>query len=249
MRWRRLLTGATGRRVEGGPTSANGASSLHLHWERLPGAIAASVELEVIEPPVVDRLYFWAVQASFEPGGGGAHLGLQWNPRHPGSTAVNWGGYEPAGRVLDGTDSTIPSDVDDRNTRTWGWIPRRRYRLRIHRGDRPGWWSGEVADLATGAASHVRQLAGGGDRLDRIMVWSEVFADCEAPSVGVRWSRPVVLGADGRHRRPATYRVDYQPFEAGGCTNTTAVPAKTGVEQWTATDRVVAPGATVRTGG
>ncbi len=50
-------------------------------------------------PPAVPRLYFWALQVSFASGPrlqGGAHLGLQWHPRYPGSTAVNFGGYGPA---------------------------------------------------------------------------------------------------------------------------------------------------------
>ncbi|HKX72170.1 MAG TPA: hypothetical protein VJM75_13115 [Acidimicrobiales bacterium] len=44
-------------------------------------------------------LYFWALQASFidsaERHCGGGHVGLQWRRHHPGSRAVNWGGYGP----------------------------------------------------------------------------------------------------------------------------------------------------------
>jgi hypothetical protein len=141
--------------------------------------------------------------------------------------------------------SNIASSVDDPNTRTWPWSPGRRYRLRIHRGSRPGWWSGEVADLETGAATHVRQLAGGGDHLASLMVWSEVFADCDAPSVAVRWSRPSVLGGDGRRHVPSGYRAAYQPWERGGCTNTNSEPAPLGVIQRTSTSRATPDGTTI----
>ena len=64
-------------RVWGDPPSGNGASSFHLWWEVPYGErlTRASVVLEVLEPPQVDRLYFWALQVSFvKPDGGGAHL-------------------------------------------------------------------------------------------------------------------------------------------------------------------------------
>ena len=72
-------------RTHGFPPSGNGASSFHLGWRLPPGAghlVSASVTLEVLTPPVVDDLYFWALQVTF-PGAGAAHLGLQWNHRHP----------------------------------------------------------------------------------------------------------------------------------------------------------------------
>lgn len=244
--WQAIRNAVVGRRVSGRPTSSNGASSMHLHWLDLPAAIEAAVELEVVVPPAVPDLYFWALQASFLPGGGGAHLGLQWNPRHASSTAVNWGGYGTDGRILAGTASSIASTVEDPNTRTWPWSASRRYRLRIHRGDESGWWAGEVTDLHSGAATHVRQLAGGGEMLGSLMVWSEVFADCAAPSVSVRWSRPSVLTPDGRRVRPSGYRVNYQAFERGGCSNTDATPDPGGgVIQSTATVRTTRTGAVI----
>jgi len=85
MTWLDWLFGssADALRVSGEPQSANGASSFHLWWEIPPGErlteIAAT--LEVIEAPSIERLVFWALQVSFvEPGGGGAHLGLQHHP-------------------------------------------------------------------------------------------------------------------------------------------------------------------------
>lgn len=243
--WRPLVDRLRGRRSAGRPPSGNGASSFHLTWMDVAPAMEVSVELEVFEPPRVDRLYFWAIQASFVPGGGGAHLGLQWNPRHHGRRAVNWGGYQRGGSLLSGTDSPLPSSLEDVNTRTWPWEPRRKYRLRIHRGRDPGWWSGEVADLTSGAATHVRELAGGGKLLDGIAVWSEVFADCDSPSVAVRWSRPRALLPDGRLISPGRFRCDYQGYERGGCTNTDSYPDEAGVVQRTNTRRVHPPGSLI----
>lgn len=58
--------------------------------------VEVSAVLEVVVPPAVDSLYFWALQVDFIDGPvhrGGGHTGLQWYGRFPGSTAVNWGGY------------------------------------------------------------------------------------------------------------------------------------------------------------
>src|SRR5690349_12962684 len=98
MRFKRRL------RTTGFPTSSNRASSMHLWWTPAPPpATEVSVVLEIVEPPAVPHLYFWALQASFVDRGrriGGAHLGLQWYDRHPGGTAVNWGGYRDGGGEL-----------------------------------------------------------------------------------------------------------------------------------------------------
>ncbi len=61
--------------------------SFHLYWELVSPAREVAVTLEVLEPPSVDRLYFWALQASFLDASGSqgaGHLGLQWNPALPG---------------------------------------------------------------------------------------------------------------------------------------------------------------------
>ena len=113
-------------RTHGFPPSGNGASSFHLGWRLPPGAghlVAASVTLEVLAPPAGDHLYFWALQVAF-PGAGAAHLGLQWNHRHPGFGAVNWGGYAADGSLLAGTESPLPSTPADPNTRDYPWQPR-----------------------------------------------------------------------------------------------------------------------------
>ena len=95
----------------------NGVSSFHLWWQGLEGAaplVEVAATIEVLRPPTASRLYFWALQASFLDGGrsyGAAHIGLQWNPRHLGNAAVNWGGYADTGNVqsiLRGSPSSRP---------------------------------------------------------------------------------------------------------------------------------------------
>ena len=97
--------------TSGQPPSGNGASSFHLGWAVDPPPpgrawVAAEAVLEVLVAPGVPALSFWALQVSFHErgrAGGAGHLGLQWHDGHPGSTAVNWGGYGPTGTELDGS--------------------------------------------------------------------------------------------------------------------------------------------------
>ncbi|MDX6234715.1 MAG: hypothetical protein QOH68_3833 [Nocardioidaceae bacterium] len=189
--------------------------------------------LEIVRPPVVPHLYFWALQASMVDGHrvvGGAHLGLQWHAGHPGSTAVNWGGYAASGGELGGEPSLLPSATGNSNTRDFHWAPGVRYRLRIaNAGD--GLWLGEVTDLASGERTVVRRLRGGGSALSTPMVWSEVFARCEDPSVVVRWSQ---LAPE-----PAAMRVTYQSQHDGGCANTNVELDGDAVLQTTSTVRTI----------
>jgi hypothetical protein len=221
------------------PDSANGASSFHLHWGGLPAGarlVEVAATLEVVEPPVVAELYFWALQASFATGRrrhGGAHLGLQWYPPHPGSTAVNWGGYADRGGILDGTASALPSATGNPNTRDLAWEPGRPYRLVIGRGSRPGWWRGSVDGVA------VRELHGGGDALTAPIVWSEVFAGCDDPPAAVRWSELAAVTAAGDVVQPSRVTVTYQAARDGGCPNTTVEADGTGFVQRTGADRLV----------
>lgn len=238
---------AAGQRVAGDPPSANGASSLHLFWHLDGHFAAAEVTLEVLEAPVVDRLYFWALQASFSDGRrelGAAHLGLQWHPSYPGSTAVNWGGYRNGAGELDGSASALPSTLGNPNTRDLVWRPATPYRLRIERGDEPGAWRGLVVDPDRGPVE-IRRLYGGGTHLCSLMTWSEVFARCEHPPVTVRWSDPVAHDDDGRAHRPASVSVNYQSHADGGCANTDAYADSSGLCQRTATVRRTPLGATL----
>ena len=245
--------------------SANGASSLHLHWDlpASPGRPAAerrlvevSAVLEVLVPPRVEALYFWAMQVSFADRRGvwgGGHTGLQWNRRYPGGMAVNWGGYESAplgGRVLSGTLSSLAGFPDDPNTLAFRWQTARAYRLRVYPSpDLVGAWRAEVVDLVSGGRHPIRDLVppqgrgsdpdsgAGAPYLVRPMVWSEVFADCDAPSVTVRWSGLQGVDEDGDALRPRTVRVNYQAAAEGGCPNTTSATDGRGVLQVTGVAR------------
>jgi hypothetical protein len=217
----------TGRR--GRPRSANGASSFHLFWE-VPSRVWVRAEavLEVIEPPVVADLHFWALQVSFLDRGrpaGGAHLGLQWYERHPRNRAVNWGGYADRGGELPGSASGLPSATGNPSTRDLGWEPGRPYRLIVSRAEaRSGRaetaWRGSIVDVGTDEEVVVRELWSPGATLDRPMVWSEVFAPCEASGSAVRWSDLRMVDDRGAAFPARRARVGYQPISDGGCVTT-----------------------------
>lgn len=248
------------QRTSGEPRSANGASSFHLIWD-LPEVPLLEVEatLEVVAPPTVKRLYFWALQASFAAGPrlqGGAHLGLQWNPRCPGSTAVNFGGYGPTERgtrVLEGSTSELPSPRRDPNTRQFPWEVGHRYRLWIGpapespKGMRA--WRGRVEDRDGGREQVVRDLYTRGEYLHSPMVWTECFARCEHPSAVVRWSGLRAVSVSGEELRPQHVRVNYQLRADGGCDNTTVGWDELGVLQVTAEQREIPQGAWLRLPG
>lgn len=254
--WERLRRPGSDRgRTSGEPASANGASSLHLFWEAPPlPYVEASVILEVLQPPQVRRLYFWALQVSFTREArhrGGAHLGLQWNPGFPGATAANWGGYAPSevGGLLAGSESPLPSSRNDVNTRDFPWEAGRRYRLAVSRAAEspPGRyaWRGTITDLESGAESLIRDLYSDGPHLAAPMVWTEAFARCEQPTVAARWSEPQLVLAEGRVVRPHRVRVNYQSRRDGGCDNTTVIADELGIVQVTASERQTPPGATL----
>ena len=200
-------------RVSGRPPSPNGASSLHLLWHlpRPEPLVEAAVTLTVADPPTVDRLYFWAMQISFA-GGGGAHLGLQWGVGAGGRMRhANWGGYGADGSVLDGSASPLPSSFGDANTGVLDWDDGP-HRLRVTRG--PRGWTGWVDDIA------LRDLYVDAPTLHSPMVWSEVFAACDDPSVVVRWSNLEVTTASGARVAVDHVRANYQSHAHGGCANT-----------------------------
>lgn len=244
---------AVRERTWGEPRSANGASSFHLIWE-VPQVPLREVEatLEILVSPVVSRLHFWALQVSFASGHrleGGAHLGLQWNPKFPGSTAVNWGGYGTGAgtELLRGTPSRLPSARGDRNTRDFDWRFGRRYRLQVSPSpDAPtdGYaWRGMVTDLDAGKETVVRDLFSPGSALMSPMVWTESFARCEQPSVSVRWSNLRAVTVDGDEVHPSRVRVNYQTRADGGCDNTTVSVDELGLLQVTSVQRQVPQGA------
>ena len=240
-------------RDQGLPPSPNGASSFHIWWDVPEVPLASvSVVLEVLRPPEVDRLAFFAIQASFWSHArheGGAHTGIQWNPRHPRNQAVNWGGYDRSGAILDGTESSLPSTPHDPNTRDFAWAPGARYRLTIGLrtpGTRnPSRWPARIEGLDTGEDMVVRELLCDGDHLRAPVVWSELFTRCDDPSIEVRWTEPTALGLGGEPVPVDRGRVTYQAFDAGGCTNTTVeadqvgIVQRSGCERRTAHDTVV----------
>lgn len=249
---RNLLSPGIRDRVAGTPASPNGASSFHLWWDLPFGdrLKAASVTLEITRRPDLDRLVFFALQVAFiKPGGGGGHLGLQHHPGFPGRSAVNWGGYDPHGGLLDGSDSPLPSKANDTNTRDFPWEAGVPYQLTIARGGQreDGWfpWEGSVTNLHSGHTTHVRELYSAGEYLRGPVIWVESFAPCDAPRCEVRWSNATVV-TDSDDVRPITaMRVDYQPHAAGGCTNTNTVVDGDAFVQRTGQLRTTKPGTTL----
>ena len=223
-------------RVSGRPTSSNGASSLHLFWDVPTTEPLVEVAATLVPTaPVVDDLYFWALQASFGDGGG-AHLGLQWGADSPRRHRhVNWGGYAGHGGELRGTTSPLPTSFGNPNTRDFDWEDGRPHRLRIARLD--DGWGGWVDDTL------VRSLDAPGLHLHSPMTWSEVFADCGAPSVAIRWSDLTVVTAGGTSHRVTSARTSYQTRADGGCDNTSSSVDGDAFVQSTNTPRANAPGA------
>jgi hypothetical protein len=229
----------------GGPPQVveppSGSTSFHCWWEGVNAAdpvVEVRATIEVLQRPKAQRLYFWALQTSFADAArtyGAAHIGLQWNPRHKDSTAVNWGGYAEVSdvqSVLEGSPSPLPSTVDDLNTRDFPWKEGVPYRLHISKAAQG--WRGEITDLTTNVTSHIRDLYGGGDRLTGFVVWSEVFCACTDPQAVVRWSDFETVSASGAVRKPASVRLT---FPGGGCTNTDTAATPEGIVQVTGTTR------------
>ena len=210
---------------------------------------AVSAVLEIVSGPTVPELYFWALQASFQSGGGqrrgAGHLGLQHHPSYPGAGAVNWGGYhDPSsgGGILEGTGSGLSSTLSNANTFDYPWAVGRRYRLEIATAE-PGRWRGSITDLAVGTTTVVRELFVDADHLVDPMIWSEVFADCDAGPVEIRWSSLAAASVHGQFVEPTGVTLSYQHERNGGCSNTSTTIEDGYLTQRTATERVHAHGA------
>lgn len=204
--------------------SANKASSFHLWWDLPSGStmVEARATVEVRILPSVNRLYFWALQVSFEDRGrhlGAGHIGLQWHPAAPGG-AVNWGGYHPGGGELPGTESVLPP-VDSVNTRRWPWKTRVPYQLRVW-SPTEGAWRAEVTDTVTGTITVIRDLLVPASELTHQVVWAEAFARCDDPPTEARWTDLSVVDSGGIDHPVTAVTVTYQPESAGGCSNTEA---------------------------
>jgi hypothetical protein len=238
----RSLGGFRERSVPPLTEPVNGVTAFHLWWQGIDGGeplVDVSATLSVLRQPTSDRLYFWALQASFlsaDGAHGAAHIGLQWNPRHPGNRAVNWGGYADVSDVrsiLDGTPSPLPSTPSDPNTRDYPWREGVPYRLRISPG--LSGWQGSITDLSTGETSVIRDLLASGDRLGGFVVWAEVFAACNHSQTVVQWSDFEAHTASSDVRAPASVRLTFPT--GGDCPNTDVVMSHTGLLQITNTVR------------
>lgn len=236
-------------RVTGAPTSSNRASSFHLAWKVPPTPLVeVSAVCEVLEPPSVPMLYFWALQVSFISGPnriGGAHFGLQFHPDYPGNGAVNWGGYRDGAGELEGSTSELPSALNNINTRTYPWQPNRRYKHRVYRSPDRG-WRGSITDLETGVETVVRDLWVDADHLASPMVWSEVFAHCDHPTAAIRWSELTGITPDGNTIEARNVRLNYQTHADGGCANTNTSTDGVGFVQRTNTERINPTGSILR---
>jgi len=252
---RNLMSPGLRERVSGAPTSANGASSFHLWWDVPYGErfTSASITLDVARQPDLDRLVFFAIQVAFvKPGGGGAHLGLQHHPAFPDRSAVNWGGYDPHGALLEGTESPLPSVDDDPNTRDYLWSPGRPYQLTIDRATDADAdihrWRGTCTDLISGESVVVRELYNPGRYLRAPVVWIESFAPCDAPRFEARWSNATIVTEKGEVRSISRMRADYQHHAAGGCTNTNSFVDGVSFVQRSGQLRSTKPGTTLSVG-
>jgi hypothetical protein len=244
--WLGLSSASANIRIEGRPPSGNGASSFHLFWQLPPHEplTEVSATFELLNQPIRNTLYFWALQAGFADGAGsygGAHFGFQWNPDYPDMRAVCWGGYANAGGELDGGPTTFPSTDGNPNVCGYRWTTGERWTWRIRRIGDGGVWRAEFDDPTSGQTVTIRDLWCRGDRLVDPMVWSEVFAHCDDPSVHVRWSEFTARTAT-ETITPTSVSVNYQSYADGGCTNTNTSADGNGVVQATNTERVTAQG-------
>lgn len=224
------------QRVTGPPPSSNGASSMHL-WLDQQTSRHTSATITITKPPTGQSVYFWALQATLVDAAGkvvaGAHLGLQWHPSHPGSLAVNFGGYDAQGKELVGTKSLLRSATGNPNTRDFAWTPRTAYRLVIART--ASGWAGTITNLASGQVTTVRTLFTGAVAVRDAIVFTESFAPCDAPRTEVLWTGLT-----------PTATATYQSVASGGCTNTSQLSAGGGVVQRTNGARTVVDGARLR---
>lgn len=242
--------------THGTPPSGNGASSFHLFWDTPRGDwVAAECEWMIEAEPSSSRLHFWAMQASMVGDGPGSagHLGPQWCPGQ--RRCVNWGGYGPGGRELDGSTSSLPAPDANPNTRDYPWRTGVVHRLRIERGDPLGGddsrrrWRGSIADLEAGETTMIRELHAAGDRLDMVMVWSEVFARCDDPPVTVRWGAFTLTDEQGRRVTVDRARVNYQRVADGGCATTDIATDGPWFVQRTGSERLTPQGSSLHLSG
>jgi hypothetical protein len=111
-------------------------------------------------------------------------------------------------------------------------------------------WRGEVIDLQAGVVTHVRDLWAAGSTLSAPIVWSEVFADCDDPTVVVEWSDLRLTDTANRTVTVDAVTVNYQSLADGGCaiTDSRVADDGAGFEQRSNSGRDTPQGATLRLG-
>ncbi len=247
--------------------SWRGRSATHLWWyvENQAPVVRAEVTLEILEPPVANFIYFWAMQLNFTNGsvtGGGGHIGLQWHPYYPEQTAVNWGGYcSHDGSILRGSDSVLPGSTGDVNTRDYPWRPNTKYRMSVYRAPDSApthqelhWpkaepiycWRGEITDLSTRERVVVRDLYSSGSMISGPAVWSEIFAKCDSPRASVRWSDFRCYTETGQRAPIRQLGVTHGVGPDGGCNDSDVVWDGQGAVMSTNTKRTTPEGALIQ---
>jgi hypothetical protein len=243
-------------RLTGRPTSSNRASSHHLFWmtQSNESIVEIRATLEIVKPPKVAELYFWALQASFTDGStnfGGAHLGLQHHRSYPDSGAANWGGYHDAsrgGQVLDGSPLTVPSALNNANTGNFAWRPQTPYVLRIRQNvpnpdpENQQGWLGSITG-PDGVENVLRELYCAGSAIRSPLVWTESFAPCDAPRATVRWSNLTMVTRSGAALPIRAVRTNFQSVADGGCSTSDSTVDGASVLQSTGVSRTTSTGA------
>jgi hypothetical protein len=241
---------ASGTRTTGQPTSPNGASSIHLLYPATVAVeLAATITVTSLATP--PAIVFWALELDLIDSTGNSvalpHIGIQYHPQYPNSRAVNWGGYNVnTGAELNGTASTLPSALNNPNTRNYDWQTNRGYRLRVWTPT-PGTWRGEITDTVTTVTTVIRDLsAPGATQLRGAVAFTEAFNTCQT-SVAARWTNLQFKLANSTFSTPTTAVANYQSYADGGCTNTNNATSGGGIVQTTGVTRTTAQGATLST--
>jgi hypothetical protein len=109
-------------------------------------------------------------------------------------------------------------------------------------------WRGEVIDLDDGMVTEVRDLWAAGSTLTSPVVWSEVFADCDDPTVVIRWSDLRLTDDQGVTTTIDEVSVNYQAVSDGGCVTTDSHLAdeRPAFEQCTNVERRTRQGSSLR---
>ncbi len=235
---------------------------MHLFWQmpqipRDDPIVEVGATILITHRPEIERLFFWALQADFIEERrviGAGHLGLQYHPSYPAGGAANWGGYHGSDSTgsgeLPGSTLTMPSTLHNVNTGDYPWQAGKLYRYRIYPSPERG-WRGSITEKETGTETIIRDLWCPGSELGRPMVWTEAFAHCDDPSVGVQWSEFSGVTRSGFVVGPDAVKVNYQSIANGGClTSSSDLVQNSGgglvVEQRTGTVRRTGQGTLLR---